>query len=374
MSRMFHTRTSRRRFLQSAALGVAGLGLSQATTGCGWRLGNVRDQPLTGGNPQELFIYTWAQYVDKQLVKDFQQQNGIRTISELFDSNEKMLASIQAGKGSNFSVLYPSESFLPKLISAGILAQLDHSRLENLGSIMSQFRHSLADDDNHYGVPFSWGTTGLIYNSEKIPEGISDWDYLWKNKEKLTRKMTLLDDPREVLGMSLKSMGRSLNEENPDRIKQAYDKLVKLKPYISSFTTDGWRTQITAGDLWVAMSYSSDAVTLLKENPKLRYVVPLPGSSIWSDWMVIPKAAPNPGAAYQWMNYVLQEEMAAQLALRLAITTPNIKAIKRLPAEIQSDLVSYPSSDIMARCEAMTTVNLVTEALYDRYWTQLNAS
>ena len=90
--------------------------------------------------------------------------------------------------------------------------------------------------------------------------------------------------------------------------------------------------------------------------------------------MVIPKAAPNPGAAYQWMNYVLQEEMAAKLALRLAITTPNTKAIKRLPAEIQSDLVSYPSSDIMARCEAMTTVNLVTEALYDRYWTQLNAS
>ena len=374
MLRLPATRTSRRRFLQSAALGVTGLGFSQAATGCGWRLGNVRDQPLTGGNPQELFIYTWAQYVDPQLTKDFQKHSGIKTTSEVFDSNEKMLASIQAGKGANFSVLYPSESFLPKLINAGILAQLDHSRLESLGSIMDQFRHSRADDDNHYGVPFSWGTTGLIYNSEKIPEGISDWDYLWKNKEKLTRKMTLLDDPREVLGMSLKSMGRSLNEENPDRIKQAYEKLVKLKPYLSSFTTDGWRTQITAGDLWVAMSYSSDAVTLLKENPHLRYVVPLPGSSIWSDWMVIPKAAPNPGAAYQWMNYVLQEEVAAQLAVRLAITTPNIKAIKRLPADIQSNLVSYPSSDIMARCEGMTTVNPVTEALYDRYWTQLNAS
>ncbi len=373
MSRPFPLQTSRRRFLQTAALSATGLGLAQSLGGCGWRLGNIRE-PATGGNAQELFLYTWAQYVDQDLIKDFQKQSGLKTIPELFDSNEKMLAAIQAGKGANFSILYPSEYFLPKLVSAGILAQLDHSRIENLDSIMPQFRHSIADDDNHYGIPFAWGTTGLIYNSEKIPEGISDWDYLWKNKEKLTRKMTLLEDVREVMGMALKSLGHSINEENPARLKKAYEKLNQLKPHLSSFTTDGWKQQIGAGDLWVAMGYSSDAGTLLKESPHLRYVVPKPGASRWSDWMVIPKAAPNPGAAYQWINYVLQEEIAANLAQRLAVTTPNLRAMKRLPPEIQSNPVSYPSTEILARCEAMTSLSPAAEALFERYWIQLNAS
>ncbi len=366
-------RTSRRRFLQNAALSAAGLGLTQSIGGCGWRLGNIRG-PATGGNAQELFLYTWAQYVDQQLINDFQKQSGLKTIPELYDSNEKMLAALQAGKGANFSILYPSEYFLPKLINAGLLAMLDHSRLENLDRLMPQFRHSIIDDENHYGIPFAWGTTGLIYNSEKIPEGISDWDYLWSNKEKLTRKMTLLDDSREVIGLALKSLGYSLNEENPDRIKKAYEKLVKLKPHLSRFATDGWQTLLATGDIWIGMGYSSDAGTLLKENPHLRYVVPKPGSSRWSDWMVIPKAAPNPDAAYQWMNYLLQEDIAANLALRLAVTTPNIAAVKRLPLEIQSNVVSYPPSDILARCEAMTSLSPAAEAIFDRYWIQLNAS
>jgi spermidine/putrescine transport system substrate-binding protein len=374
MSNLPPSRMTRRRFLQNGILSAAGLGLSQAATGCGWRLGNVRQPVVGAGNPQELFLYTWAQYVDQTLVSDFQRQSGLRTVRELFDSNEKMLAAIQAGKGANFSVLYPSEYFLPKLIEAGLLAKLDHARLENLDSIMPEFRHSLADDDNHYGVPFSWGTTGLIYNSEKIPEGITDWDYLWKHKEKLTRKITLLDDAREVLGLSLKTLGYSINDENPDHIKKAYEKLTQLKPHLASFTTDGWRSTIAAGDLWVAMGYSSDAGTLLKENPHLRYVVPKPGASRWSDWMAIPKAAPNPGAAYQWINYVLQEEIAANLAQRLSVTTPNTRAIRRLPPEIQSNAVSYPPRDILDRCEGMTALSSTAEAVFDRYWTQLNAS
>ena len=253
------------------------------------------------------------------------------------------------------------------------MAELDHDRVQGLDNLMPQFRRSTADLDNHYGVPFAWGTTGLIYNREKIPEGIEDWDYLWKNKQKLTRKMTLLDDSREVLGCALKSLNYSVNETNPDRIKKAYEKLSILKPHIASFTTDGWRTQLAAGDLWVAMGYSSDAIGLLKENPKLHYIVPKPGASRWSDWMVIPKSAPNPNAAYQWINYLLKPDVAANVAQRLAVTTPNANAIPLLAQELQRNTVSYPTADVIARCESMTALTDEAEKLYDKYWTQLTS-
>ncbi len=339
-------------------------------TGCGWRLGNVR-QTLSRTAQKDLLVYTWAQYVDDELLRAFQQMSHIPTQSEVFDANETMFAALQAGKGGNFSILYPSEYFIPKLVEAGIIEPLDYSRLTNLNSLMPQFRPKPDDRDHHYGIPFSWGTTGVIYNSDKIPNGFEDWDALWSLKEKLTRKVTLLSDSREVIGMALKSLGYSLNEENPDRIRQAYEKLTKLKPHLASFTTDGWKSRIAAGDLWAAMCYSSDAKPLIKANPKLRYTVPKPGAALWSDWVVIPKAAPNPDAAYQWINYLLQDEVAASLALRLSVTTPNANAIKRLPPEIQNSPVSYPSQDILDRCEAMKALKPETEVVLDKYWNQL---
>lgn len=358
--------------LQQMTAGALGLGLTQMLTSCGWRLGTVQSGPVTTSS-DELFLYTWAQYIDEELLRDFQSKSGLRTIRELFDSNEKMLTALQAGKGASFSVLYPSEYFIPKLLDAKLLAILDHDRVQGLNYLMPEFRQSIVDADNHYGIPFSWGTTGLIYNQEKIPEGITDWEFLWKNKEKLTRKMTLLDDPREVMAMCLVSLGYDLNTTQASQIKEAYEKLIRLKPHIASFTTDGWRNQLAAGDLWVAMGYSSDAISLLKENPKLRYIVPKPRSSRWSDWMVIPKSAPNPNAAYQWINYLLMPEVAATLAQRLSITTPNAAAIHLLPPQLQQDPVSYPPADVMARCRTMTSLTKEAEDLYAKYWIQLTS-
>ncbi len=366
------TRRSRRKFLQKATQVALGLGLTQALSSCGWRLGNVRSGPVKAST-DELFLYTWAQYVDDDLLRDFQAKSGLRTVRELFDSNEKMIASLQAGKGDSFSLLYPSEYFIPKLVQSKLLAELDHDRIRGLDNLMPQFRKSIADDDNHYGIPFAWGTTGLIYNQEKVSGEIQDWDYLWKNKEKLLRKMSLLDDYREVMGFCLKTLGYSINETQPDRLKEAYEKLARLKPFISNFTTDGWRTKLASGDLWIAMAYSSDAIALLKENPKLRYVIPKQGGSRWSDWMVIPKSAPNPNAAYAWMNYLLIPEVAASVSQRLAVTTPNAAAIPLLPAELRTNPVSYPPPDIMARCEGMTALTPEAEKLYDKYWTQLTS-
>jgi spermidine/putrescine-binding protein len=104
------TRRSRRKFLQQAGQIALGLGLTQGLSSCGWRLGNVRSGPVKAST-DELFLYTWAQYVDDDLLRDFQTKSGLKTIRELFDSNEKMIAALQAGKGDSFSLLPVSISF-----------------------------------------------------------------------------------------------------------------------------------------------------------------------------------------------------------------------------------------------------------------------
>ncbi len=202
-----------------------------------------------------------------------------------------MLATFQAGKGAAYSIIYPSDYSVTKMVQLKLLQKLDHSRLVGLDNIMPKFQKSVHDPDNQYSVPVSWGTTGFIYNSEKLNPPPTDWSYLWSNERELARRMTLLNDVREVMGGVLKSLGHSYNSTSPQDIRQAYEKLAILKPAIATFTTDAWRDQLVAGDLLLAMGYSVDAVLVAKQDAKFKYVIPDSGTSLWSDTMVIPKTA-----------------------------------------------------------------------------------
>jgi spermidine/putrescine transport system substrate-binding protein len=358
---------NRRQFLISVA--ASGLSL----TGCGWRLGNVRANSANQGSRDQLYIYTWEQYTDKKLFKTFNAQTGIKVLADVFDSNETMLSKVQAGGGGAYSVIYPSDYMVQKMVDLGLLTQLDHTRLIGLDNLFPQFQNPTYDANNRHSLPFAWGTTGFIYNSEKLKTPPEDWEFLWQNQEQLSKRMTLMNDVREVMGAVLRMLGYSYNSKDEDEIKQAYEKLKVLKPAIAAFTTDAWRNQILAGDLLLAMSYSSDAVKISKENPKLKYVIPKSGSSLWSDTIVIPKTSPNIEGAYGWINLILQPEIAAQMSQRLSLSTANRAGFEQLPKNVQNNPSLFPPEPILEKCERLTPLGEIEE-VYERYWTELTSS
>lgn len=359
----------RRRFLKTAAAGLSGVALSS----CGWTLAKVQTDRAIASASDELHIYTWANYIDQELVEAFRAQTGIKLTFDVFDSNETMLATFQAGKAGVYSIIYPSDYKVTQMIKLGYLSELDRSRLPGLKSLIPRFQNTLHDPGNRYSVPISWGTTGLIYNRELL-SAPTDWSYLWQNKDKLMRRMTLMNDVREVLGATLRSLGYSYNSTNPTQIKQAYDRLQDLKPAIATFTTDAWRDQLLAGDLWMAMAYSSDALLSINQNPRLSYVIPASGTSVWSDTMVIPKTAPNPDAAYAWIEFMLQAEVAAKVTERLSFATPNQAAIAKLPESLRSNPILFPSMSLLEKSESIAPVDRAVLETYDRYWTKLTSS
>lgn len=366
----FPKRSTRRRFLQgSAAAAVSGLALSS----CGWTLAQISETP-----PEEtkdvLYIYTWAGYTDDELLERFREQTGIRAIADVFDSNEAMLARIQASSGGGYSIIYPSDYMVQEMVDLDLLTQLDKSRIEGWNRLYPRFLDPIYDPEDRYSVPMSWGTTGLIYNRTKLLEEPQDWIYLWNNQQKLSRRMTLVNDVREVIGAALKLLGYSYNSTNPREIKEAYEKLAELKPALAAFTSDAWRTQILSGDLLIAMCYSSDATEIMPENKNLDYVLPASGSSVWADTLVIPRTAPNPDGAYAWINFMLQPEIAAQICERLSFATPNKEAFKLLPPEIQNNKSLFPPESALERCEGIAPIGEEVSEIYDLYWTKLTSS
>ncbi len=354
----------RRKLLQGAAAGVL-------LSGCGWTLGNVRS-PITGSNPNELYIYTWAGYTDERLLAQFEQQTGIRVVADTFESNESMLAKLQAGGGGAYSVIYPSDYMVKKMIDLSLLQPLDKSLIFGLDQLFPRFQNPRYDPSNRHSVPIAWGTTGLLYNPQKVGP-VTDWQFLWANQAKLRRRITLLNDVRETMGAALKKLGYSYNSTNPQQIQQAYQELVKLKPAIAAFTSDGWRPQLLAGDLFICMCYSSDAKQIISENQTFQYTVPSSGSSFFIDTLVIPRTAPNPQGAYTWINFLLQPDIAAQVVEQLEFATPNQAAFTKLTTAKQQDQTLFPSPAVLAKLESLEPVGPAT-ATFEEYWTRLTSS
>ncbi|NEQ34501.1 MAG: extracellular solute-binding protein, partial [Leptolyngbya sp. SIO4C5] len=198
----FRSYPSRRRFLQGSAAAIAGAALSNCRRG----VSDVQSDPQaadssgsTSSGSGTLNIYTWADYTDDELVQQFTEATGIDVSVDIYDSNETMLAKLQAGGGDAYSIIYPSDYMVTQMIELGLLSPLDKSRLSGLETMQEKWQNPVYDEENTHSVPFVWGTTGLIYNSEVLSEAPEDWDYLWNNKDQLSRRITLLEDVRETL-------------------------------------------------------------------------------------------------------------------------------------------------------------------------------
>lgn len=369
------SRTTRRRFLQGSAAAMTGLVLSN----CANNLADVSSSEAdaeSGGEATsdgKLHIYTWSSYINEAVAKRFTDETGIEVVFDIYDSNETMLAKLQAGGGAAYSIIYPSDYMVQEMIELGLLGELDKSKIQGLDDLFENWQNPVYDANNQYSIPYAWGTTGFIYNSEELDPDPEDWNYLWDEQEQLSRRMTLVNDVREVMGGVLKSLGYSYNTTDPAEIEEAYQKLVELKPAISSFTTDGWRDPIVSGDLVLAMVYSVDAAEYTAADPALKYVIPGDGSSIWTDTMVIPSGAPNSDAAYQWMNFMLDPENGAWVVEELKFATPSKVAYDKISDELKQDPTLFPSEEILAKCEGIAPVGDAAD-IYDKYWTQLTSA
>ena len=360
---------TRRRFLQSSAAMVAGVSMAN----CRQNL----TQPGaggSGGDPSTLHIYTWANYVDDSLTAAFTERTGIRVVVDIFDSNEIMLTKMQAGGGGAYSILYPSDYVVSEMVDTGLLAKLDRSRLVGLENLKDQWQNPAYDPGNAHSIPFNWGTTGLLYNRDATPGRPEDWIFLWDNKEALSRRITRLDDMRETLGVALKTLGYSYNTTDPAQIEAAYAQLRELQPHIAAFKTTGFENEILAGDLSVAMTYSSDAIALTLEDDRLDYVIPASGTSLWTDTLAIPSSAPNVDAAYQWMNFLLEPEVAQAAVERLFFATANQAAFNLLPDALRNNPHLYPPEAVLANSEGIQSIDTASNDLFDRFWTEITSA
>lgn len=304
-------------------------------------------QGYTGGNT--LTIYNWGDYIDPELITEFEEQSGLKVIYQTFDSNEAMMTKVAQG-GTTFDVAIPSEYAISKMKEDGLLIPLDHDKLPNMKYIDERFMDLPFDPGNEYSIPYFWGTVGIVYNPDMLDgRKLTSWNDLWD--ERLRNQILLVDGAREVIGMGLNSLGYSLNDTNEEHLQEAKRKLAALTPNVKAIVGDEIKMLIAGEEAAVGVVWSGDAAEMMWENEKLDYVVPKEGSNLWFDNMVIPRTARNIDGAHAFINFMLDPEVAARNAEYVGYSTPNAAALELLPEEISGDERFYPDAVLTAKLE-----------------------
>lgn len=298
-----------------------------------------------GTNGSEIFhLYNWGDYIDPELLDRFEEETGYQVVYETFDSNEAMYTKVQQG-GTGYDLIVPSEYMIERMMEEELVRPLDHSRIEGLEHIDEDFLDLSFDPGNQYSVPYFWGTLGIAYNAELIEDPPSSWEELYDPRFK--DSILMIDGAREVIGIGLQTLGYSLNSKNQEELDAAAEKLVDLAPNMKALVADEIKMYMIQEEAALAVTYSGEAADMMWENEAISYILPEEGSNLWFDNMVIPHTVQNEEAAYAFINFMLDPEVAAQNADYIGYSTPNKSAVALLPEETVEDEQFYPSQDMI---------------------------
>jgi spermidine/putrescine transport system substrate-binding protein len=362
---------TRREFVvQAVALGLSLGAIGTILTAC-----KPKDSGQGGGGgaamadlgpiEKELNIYNWSDYIAEDTVPNFEKEFGVKVTYDTYESNEDMVAKLQAG-ASGYDIVVPSGYIVPVLTATNLIAPINRKYIPNWSNVAPIFLNPPNDPNNAHTVPWQWGTTGYAYRTDKIPTPPESWAIFFDAKYR--RKMTMMDDGREVIGSMLRYRGHSLNSVDPAELAQAKTDAVAAKRNLKAYISAPVKGQLISGDVWIAQLWNGDTQQAKVEQPNLGYILPQEGCTIWTDSLCIPMSAPHKRAAHEFMNYILRPDVGAKISEFTGYGSPNQAAVA-----VMKNPVPYPTAEEMKRLEYQVDLGKDT-ATWDRIWTEIKSA
>jgi spermidine/putrescine transport system substrate-binding protein len=297
-----------------------------------------------------LNVFTWADYLSDAAKTGFEKANGCTVVIDTFDSNEAMLAKLDAG-ATGYDVLIPSSYTVQALRRKNVLLPLDRPKIPNLANIDPAHLAKSADPEMAFSVPYMAAPTCLAYLASKVADPEKSWSIL--DRADLKGRITLLDDMREVLGAALKFLGHSLNSTDPTQLAAARDVAIRWKANIAKFENEQYKTGIASGEFHLVQGYAGDLLQAAAENADMRIFIPREGTAFSCDDLCIPKTAREPALAHAFINYLAAADVSAENMQWIGYRAPNSAAYPLLPAAFRANETLFPPADLYAKCESI---------------------
>lgn len=320
----------------------------------------------------KLNVFIWSEYLDPEVVTEFEQKFDSKVTIDLYEDNESMMAKLDGGGASLYDIVVPTDYAVTALVKRKLLAELRHENLPNLKNLDDRFRNAPFDPGNKYSVAYQWGTVGIYARKPKEGTLEASWALVFDAK-KQPGPFLLIDDMRTCFGAALRYKGHSINSTDPQQLKEARDLLLDAKKRSLGFANAvGGRNRVVSKEAKMAVTYSGDAVRGIMDDPETLYLIPAEGSELWVDNLCIPAKAPHRDLAEKFINFTLEPGIGARISDFNQYATPNKPALDLVKKEDRTNPSIYPPPAIMEKLEFLKDLGKDTR-LYDELWTQVKA-
>lgn len=317
----------------------------------------------SGSGSSTLTVFTWADYLSDDAAKSFEDKHGCKLVIDTFDSNEAMIAKLEAG-ATGYDLLVPSSYAVKQLAAKDMIQPLDKSKIPNAANIDADYLSRALDPEMEFSVPYMMAPTVLAYLKSKVPDPEDSWTMI--ARPDLKGRVTLLDDMREVLGAALKTLGHSFNSTDPAALDAAADLAIEWKKNIAKFENEQWKTGIASGEFFLVHGYAGELILVQDENEDVEVIIPREGAAFSCDDLCIPKSAVNVDLAHAFINHLSDADVAAENMEWIGYRAPNTAAYSRVSEDFRGSPILFPPDELFAKCEPIAYLGdklpLYTEA------------
>lgn len=317
-----------------------------------------------------LALYNWGDYINPAVLDKFAEEFGVKVSLDTYGSNEEMLAKIQAG-ATGYDIVFPSVHMQDIMAQLDLLEKTDVNQMPGWENIDPAHLLAKTDPKGEYCLPYAWGSVGIMYNKNRVPE-IKSWKDYFAFAAENPGSVILLDDMREVLGVGLILGGKSVNSRDAAEIEAAGETILKEKANVGAFSYDVIPL-IQSGDMAAAHYFVGAMMYVLEDPENLGYVIPEEGATMYQEDICVLKSAPNKDNARKFLEFFMRPEIAALNAEQQKNGTVNMKAKELLPAELRDNPYINPPAEVMKKLQIFEDLGEDLRT-YDRVWTKVKTN
>ncbi|MDI9409102.1 MAG: extracellular solute-binding protein [Candidatus Pacebacteria bacterium] len=323
-------------------------------------------QPLSAAEQKVVNVYSWADYIDPMVIKNFEKDTGIKVVFDTYDSDNTVEAKLSTG-ASGYDVVNTDELTSQRLARIGQLVELDRSKIPNWKDIDPAILKIMQQNDpgNRYNAPLYYGSFGIMYNVDKVKAvdpNVNFDSFATLLDPKVSSKfakcgIALYDGFMEHYGMYFITKGKSGNIKTAEQVKEAEAVFMKIRPSVRKIEGTDYVTAMANGEICVTTAFSGDFIQATEKaassgvKVNLNYVQPKEGGMSWTVSWIIPKTSVNQAEAYAFINYMLEAKNAA--ANTNHIKYPNVVLTSRpfVKKELLDNPAVYMPVEQLARME-----------------------
>ena len=319
---------------------------------------------------RQVNLYTWENMFPQEVLDAFTEETGIQVNYSNFDTDETMLARLEAAEGGDYDVVLADDYIIETAIAEGLVAPLDKEALSNYGNIDPFYQGQFYDPDDTYTVPMGSGVQTIVYDPARVSVDVKGYEDLWDPA--FADSIAITSNFRVMNGMALKILGESYNTSDVATIQAAGQKLLELAPNIRLIKDDNVQDDLLSGEVSAAVMYTSQVTMACLANPELEVVYPEEGVGFGIMAMFVPSAAPHSAEAHEFINYLLRPEVAKQCFEYLGYYCTNQASYDLIEPEMQDYLIL--PEEFKSNTEMIENISAEASEAHVQVWTEFRSA